>query len=193
MICLNVEKLTGRRKAAGADLFGGEAVKRGSGDAEKAEIKINLAAMMDFVFEHEAEPLPGGDGGVVGSLTFALEVGVGEAREDFDRFGVETLHEGENVFETVGEIFFVRGVAGGTALHGFGPHVTLGDGDVAQKIAERELSWYVGPIDFIGRDAARHAQGTLAYIFKIFRKWLDGDDFHGALAKILNLAAILSQ
>ena len=36
----------------------------------------------------------------------------------------------------------------------------------------------VGPIDFVGRNAAGHAHGALADVVKIFEEWLDGGDFH---------------
>ena len=155
-------------------MFGGEAVEGRGGDAEEAEVEIDLAAVVDFVFEHEAEPLPGGDGGGVGGLAFALEVGVGKAGEDFERFGVEFLHKGEDVFKAVGEFFAVSGVAGGAALDGFGPHVAFGDGNVAEEIAEGEFAGGVGPIDFFGRDAAGDAEGAFADVVEVVEEGLDG-------------------
>jgi hypothetical protein len=179
----SAEELFGGGGAARADLFGGEAVEGRGGDVEEAEVEIDLAAVVNLVFEHEAEPLPGRDGGGVGSLAFALEVGVGEAGEDFERFGVELFHEAKDFIEAVGEFFAVSGVAGGTALDGFGPHVALGDGDVAEEIAEGEFVGGVGPVDFVGRDAAGDAHGAFAYVMEVVEERLDGLDFHGALAE----------
>jgi hypothetical protein len=134
---------------------------------------------MDFVFGHEAEPLPGGDGCGAGSLAFALKVGVGEAGEDFHGFSVKAIHEGEDVIEAVGEFLALGSEAGGFVLDGFGPHITFGYGDVTQEIAECEFPGGVGPIDFIGRDAAGDAEGAFADVGEVVEEGLNGEDFHG--------------
>jgi hypothetical protein len=71
-------------------------------------------------------------------------------------------------------------VGGGPALHVFGPHVSFRHGEMPQNVAEREFSVGVCPIDFVGRDAPRHAHGPLANDPEIMQKWLNGFDFHGA-------------
>src|SRR5208282_2179565 len=86
----------------------------------------------------------------------------------------------DHIFVTVSEFFAVSGVTSGTALHIFGPHVAFRDGEVAQDVAESEFAGSVGPIDFVGRDAARHAHGSLANVSEIVQKWLNGFNFHGA-------------
>jgi hypothetical protein len=163
----------------GADLFGGAAVERGSGNFEDGEVEVDLAAMVDFVFGHEAEPLPGGDGSVAGSGAFSLKVGVGEAGKDFDGFGVELGHQSDDVFERGSEFFGVCGVAAGIALNVFGPHVTFRDGDVAEEIAKCEFSGGVGPIDFVGWNAASYTEGAFADVAEVVEEGLDGLDFHG--------------
>jgi len=45
------------------------------------------------MLDHETKPFPSGDGRSVGRLAFSLEVIVGEARENFHRFGVEAFDE----------------------------------------------------------------------------------------------------
>jgi hypothetical protein len=52
-----------------------------------------------------------------------------------------------------------------------------------QQVGEREFSWRVGPVDFVWRDAARHAHGALANIFEIVQERLDGADFHYGLMR----------
>jgi len=168
--------------AACANFLGGQSVERRGFYTKHSQIKINLPTVMNFMLWHEAEPFPRGDGGVVGSLTFTLKVFVGETRENFHRFGMQAFDEGHHVFITVSEFFAVSCVTGGSALHVFGPHVTLGYGEMPKDVAERELSGRVGPIDFVRRDAARDAHGTLANISTIVQEWLNGFDFHGGLA-----------
>jgi hypothetical protein len=165
-------------------LFRGEAIEWGSGDVEESEVEIDLTAMMDFVFDHEAEPLPCGDGSGVRSLAFALEVGVREPGENLQGFSVEAVHEREDVVEAIGQIFGVGSVASGLVLDAFGPHVALGDGNVAKEIAEGEFSGSVGPIDFVGRDAASDAKSAFANVAEIMEEGLDGEDFHGELNHI---------
>jgi len=135
---------------------------------------------MDFVFGHEAEPLPGGDESAIGSLAFALEVVVGEAGEDFHGFGVEAVHEGKDVVEAVGEFFAVSGVERRVVLDGFGPHVAFRSGDVTEKIAESEFAGGVGPVDLVGRNAAGNAESAFTDVGEIVKERLDGGDFHGA-------------
>src|SRR5580765_1827564 len=131
------------------------------------------------MFDHEAKPFPSGYGRSVGGLTFSLEVIVGEPRENFHRFGVEAFDEGHHIFVAIRQFFAVRDVAAGPALDIFGPHVAFRYGEMPQQVAGREFSWRVAPINFVQRDAARHAHGAPTNISKIVQERLDGFDFHG--------------
>ena len=119
--------------AARANFFGSQAVERRRLYSQHCQIQINLPAVMDFVFGHEAKPFPGGDSRIVGSFAFALEVFVGELRENFHRLRMQAFDKGHHVFVAVGEFLAVSGVARGTALHVFGPHVALRDGEMPQN------------------------------------------------------------
>jgi hypothetical protein len=60
--------------AALGDLLGSESVDRRSRRFEQRKININLAAMMDFVLHHGAQPLAHWDGSAVGSGAAALQI-----------------------------------------------------------------------------------------------------------------------
>ena len=165
--------------AGGFDLFGGGAKEGRGGDAEEAEIVVNLAAMMDFVLGHGAEEDPDGNLRTGGSGAEALKIGIGEAGEDFAGFGVEAFEEGEDVVEAVGEMLAFRGVAMGMAEDGFGEHEAFGDGDVAEEIAGGEFSGGAGGFEFVRGDAAGGAEGALVNAVEVFEEGLDGADFHG--------------
>src|SRR5580704_9651533 len=80
----------------------------------------------------------------------------------------------------------MRGVASRTALHIFRPHIAFRYGEVAQQIAERELSFGVRPIDFVGRNASRDAHGALANGSPIVEERLNGEDFHTDLEHLID-------
>jgi hypothetical protein len=191
-IVLRREQVCGRQKlfqpgtvlflqgnSRGFDLLGGGSEERRSRDAEEAEVVVDLAAMMDFVLGHGAEEDPDGNLRAGGSGAEALEVGVGEAGEDFAGFGVEAFEEGEDVVETVGELFVFGGVAVGMAEDGFGEHEAFGDGDVAEEIAGGEFSGGAGGFEFVRGDAAGGADGAFVNAVDIFEEGLDRADFHG--------------
>lgn len=138
--------------------------------------------MMSFVLGHGAEPFPGSDFGAAGSFTFFLEVVVGELREELQRFGMEAVEEGHDFVEGGAEFLAVGSVAAGATEYIFGPHVALGDGKMAEEIAESEMTGRAGPIDFVGRDAAGDAESTLADVAEILQEGLDGANFHDGLA-----------
>ena len=68
------------------------------------------------------------------------------------------------------------------ALSVFGEEVALGDGDVAEKIAEGEATGGVGPVEFVRRDAAGDAEGAFADVGEVLEEGLDGGDFHGGVS-----------
>jgi hypothetical protein len=166
-----------------ADLFRGEAEDGRRGDAEDAEVVVDLAAVMDFVLDHGAQAEADGRFGAGDGHAAALEVVVSEAAENFHRFSVRLFHEREDVVEAVGELFAVRGVAAGFALDVFGPEVAFDDGEVARQVAESEFSRGAGPVELAGRDAARDAHGAVANAVEIFQERLDGADFHRAIVQ----------
>ena len=47
-----------RRKAAFLHLLGGQAVERRAGGFEERKINIDLATMVDFMFDHRPQPFP---------------------------------------------------------------------------------------------------------------------------------------
>src|SRR4029077_12301187 len=124
---------------------------------------VDLAAVMGFVLDHGAQAMADGEFGAGDGSAGALEGAVAEAGENLHGLGVRFFHEGEDVVEAVGELFAVRGVAAGLALNVFGPEVAFDDGEVARKVAESELSRRAGPVELVGRDAARDAHGALAH------------------------------
>src|ERR1700726_4695921 len=83
------------------------------------------------------------------------------------------------------------GVARGTALYIFRPHIAFRYREVAQQIAEREFSVRVSPVDFVRRNAARHTHGALANSFPIMQKRLDCGDFHTGLERLNDCAMSL--
>ena len=97
---------------------------------------------------------------------------------------MEALHEGENVFQAVGEFFALGGETARFVLDGFGPHVTFGDGDVAEEIAKGEFSRSVGPVDLVGRNTAGDAEGAFTDVAEVVEERLDGGDFHNGLHHI---------
>jgi len=99
---------------------------------QQGKAQIDLAAVVDLVFGHQTEPFPGGDFSFSGRLAFVLEIGVAQARENFFRFPVETVHEGKNFLKTGGEGFVVRRVKTGFSVNGFCPHIAFRHRDVAQ-------------------------------------------------------------
>ena len=68
--------------ASCAHLFRCKPVQRRSGHAEHCKVKINLSAMMDFMFDHQAQPFPFRNVSAVRRLAFALQVFVGQFREN---------------------------------------------------------------------------------------------------------------
>src|SRR5690242_12155585 len=72
------------REAAVAYFFRGQAVQGRSGNTEHCEIEINLAAMMDFMLHHRAQPFPYRNRSAARRFALALQIGVSEAGKDFD-------------------------------------------------------------------------------------------------------------
>lgn len=145
-----------------AYLFFGESVERRRRNFQHGEINIDLSAMMDFVFDHQAEPFPKCDACAVGSGRFFVQVGVGDGGENFRGFAVEAVNVGEDGVMAIGESAIVVGITAGLEARVFGPHVTLGSGEMAEEIAECEAAGLEGPFDFVWRDAASYAEGALA-------------------------------
>ena len=146
--------------AALANLFFGEAVEWWRGNFKHGEININLSAMMDFMFDHEAEPFPEGDACAIGSDCFFVEIGVGERAENFHGFLVEAIHVIENIFKAFGERAIVARIAAGLEARVFGPHESFGAGDVAQEIAECEAARFERPFDLRSWNAAGDAESA---------------------------------
>ncbi len=124
----------------------------------------------------------GGNFATAGRHTFGSELFVGEFRKDRHRLSVQPLHQFERRGK-VGGFRSMRAVAAGFALHVFRPHVALRGGDLTQQLAEREFSFGVGPIHFVWRDAARHAQGAFADVIEISQERVNGADFHDGLER----------
>src|SRR5438552_11106994 len=64
--------------AARAYFFRGQSVQRRRGDADHAEHQIDLRAMMHFVLDHRAQPLPHRDRRARGRDAFRFEIGFRE-------------------------------------------------------------------------------------------------------------------
>jgi hypothetical protein len=142
-----------------------------------------LAAVMDFVLHHQAQPFPLRDFRVVGRLAFVLQIFVAEFRKNLHGFRVQPFHERHHVFVAVGQLFAMRCVAAGVALCGLRPHEAFCHCDVPQQIAQREFSRCVAPVQFVRRNAARHAHGAFAHISEILQERLNGSDFHENLVE----------
>ncbi len=168
---------------AGADLLGGEAVERRGGDTEDAEVDVELAAVVGLVLDHGAEPVGNADFASSGRFALALQILIGQLRENLHGLGVEAFHECQNVFVAVREIFAVVGVAALVSLNVFRPHVAFSDGEMAKDVAKGEFARGIGPVNFVGRYAARDAYGALADVVEVFQEWFDGADFHGGLVQ----------
>ena len=126
--------------------------------------------MVNFVFEHGAQQLPGGDGNAVRGNAFFLEVCLGHPTENFHGFGVHAFHEGDDIVQPVGEFASAAFVTARESDGAFGEDVALGGGDVPCQIAESKFSRSAGPLDFVRRDAADQAHRTSANLLEIMKK-----------------------
>ena len=67
----------------------------------------------------------------------------------------------------------MRHVAARPIVHGLGPDVALGDGDVPHEIAERERARLVGPFQMLRRNARRDAARALAHARVVVQELLE--------------------
>src|SRR5580704_4056759 len=139
--------------------------------------------MMYFVFDHQAQPLPRSDGGVVGCFAFLLKIFIGESSENFHRFRVQAFDKRHHIVVTVGQLFSVRRVTSRTPLHVFRPHISFRNRQMPQQIAESKLGRCVGPIDLVRRNTTRHAHSALPHIAKIMKEWADRPYLHAPPVK----------
>src|SRR5262249_25702172 len=140
------DRTSGGRRSLGfcdasfRDLLSGQAEKGRSVNSEDCEIHVDLSAMVDFVFDHCAQPFPSADLRAAGSLALSQELRVREIRDQCNGFTVETLHEKENVVETRCQFLPATRigitVSGGRARK----NVSVGRSDVPGEIAERKFS-----------------------------------------------------
>src|SRR5882757_8394448 len=72
----------------------------------------------------------------------------------------------------------MRCVARRMALRVFGPHVALGNCQMAQNIAESEFVRCVRPINLVARNAPSDTHGALAHTPEIMQERLNADNFH---------------
>ncbi len=87
---------------------------------------------------------------------FALEVGIGQPREDRLGFGVETVEVREDGIVSIGEITPTAGVTTGPSGHRFSVHIALDAYQVPQKIAEREGAGAMTPFELSGEYTGLH-------------------------------------
>ena len=125
---------------------------------------------MDFVFGHQAKPFPESDACTVGSYGFFVQVIVGELLENFHGFAMQAVEVGEDGVVAFGEFFCMAGIAAGLEARVFGPHVALGSGDVAEKIAESEAARFESPFDLRGWDTAGDTEGARTDFFKLIEE-----------------------
>jgi hypothetical protein len=74
-------------------MFGSESVDRRSRRFERRKIDINLAAMMDVVLHHGAQPLPHGEGRTIGRGAPAFKVSSRHVRKHSDRLAMQAFSE----------------------------------------------------------------------------------------------------
>src|SRR5208337_3956863 len=134
--------------------------------------------MVDFVFDHQPQPFPFGDFHSAWGFAFGLQIRVAKRGEDFQRFPVQAVHQSQDIFIAVGELFAVAPILAGLPLQIFSPKIAFGDREVPQEIAKREFSRRVSPIELVGRDATRYAHGAFADGAKVVEERFDGLDFH---------------
>src|SRR6266542_2226141 len=164
----------------------GEAVQRRAGDAEHAEVDVDLPAMMDLVLGQRAQPLPDAELRAGGGHAFLLQLFVGEGGEDLHRLVVRAVEVVENGVVSLGELPAVSGIAARLELRVLGVHVQLDRGEVAEKIAEGELPFPVRPLDPVAGDEVDDVHRPLAKVRVVADELSDVVDFHrGAPAAIL--------
>src|SRR5580704_10379996 len=134
--------------------------------------------MMYFVFDHQAQPLPRSDGGVVGCFAFLLKIFIGESSENFHRFRVQAFDKRHHIVVTVRQLFSVRRVTSRTPLHVFRPHISFRNRQMPQQIAQSKLGRCVGPLDLVRRNTTPHAHSALPHLAKIMKEWADRPYLH---------------
>ena len=84
----------------------------------------------------------------------------------------------EDIVESICEFFPVAGIAAGLEACVFGPHVALGSGEVAEKIAESESAGFERPFDLRGWNAASDSESARADFFKMVEELSGFGIFH---------------
>ena len=103
---------------------------------------------MHFVFHHGAQPFGGLNIRTARGFAFALQM---LPSDNFEKIakdsGLQAFHQFDDAVVAGGNFGAMAGVAADAILNIFGKHVTFGDGQVAQEIAERKFAGRIGPVN----------------------------------------------
>src|SRR5207245_7847934 len=122
----------------------------------------DLAAVVDFMFDHRAQPLADTQLRATRSEALLVQIGVAERSKNLHRLFMHAAEIGERCIVSVRELAPVSGIATRPQLRVLGKHPPLGRAEMAKDIAERVLAWLVRPFDLLGRDARGDAHRALA-------------------------------
>src|ERR1700723_4574296 len=134
--------------------------------------------MMYLVFDHQAQPLPRSDGGIIRCFAFLPKIFIGESSENFHRFSVQAFDKRHHIVVTVRQLFSVCRVTSRTPLQVFRPHISFRYRQMPQQIAQSKLGRCVGPIDLVWRNTTRPPHSALPHVAKIMKEWADRPYLH---------------
>ena len=148
------------------------AIERRRLDTEHPEHQVQLPAVVDLVFLHRAQPLPGGHRHVARRRAFCGELLRRERTEDRHRFAVQAIHERQHGVAAVGQLAAVRCIAAWTSADGLRPHVAFGGRQVSDEISESKGARLIRPFDLVGRDQQGDPFRALAHAFEVFQEFV---------------------
>src|SRR5213593_3000282 len=105
-----------RRRLPLANLLFCQTVERRRADAEDAEVNVDLAAVVDFMFDHRAQPLADAQLRASRSGALLVQIGVGERSKNLHRFFVHAAKVRERRVVVVGELAAISRIAASSAL-----------------------------------------------------------------------------
>src|SRR5262249_42280658 len=122
---LRLPYLLRQRQTALAHLLRCEPVDRRRLDAEHGELEIQLAAVMNLVLDHQAQPLSDRDRRAAGRFALAMQIGIGQPPEDLHRLRMPVFQILSDCRHPARELRSVPGITRGFALHVLAVHPAL--------------------------------------------------------------------
>src|SRR5262249_52882592 len=128
---------------------------------------VDLAAVMNFVLGHQAEPFADTQLGAARRYTPLLEVLIAKSAQYSHRLLVEAAHVREDRVVAVGQLPAVSGIAARPQLSILDEHPAFDAAKMAKDVAERELAGLVRPLDSVGWNAGCNAHRPLAHAIEV--------------------------